>query len=413
MSFISVTNIVRAIGWILAAILAAQSAAAQPPPTVASPEAKAPTPVLRYVPGSTVKVQQLLGEWDKQRRQLTLSRTRTRYQLRGTDLGYSLEHKGIVYFLFGDTVGRLGGGLDTMATTDVRDPEQGVRLDFVTAPGRPYLTIEPPGLSMGGFETPAGGISLADHLYVVVRTSHSDNWATDRTVLTKFVPPARFNVLRTMSAPPTARFLTMSLQLQPGPIEGLPGGGPFVIIWGTGTYRGSDAYLSVVPAADFETGRGTRYFAGLSPTGAPTWTEQESKASPIVADGQLGDLSVTWCKQLGLWLMTNDHMWPHGIFFRSSATPWGPWSKPQRVFNALDGAGFIHDPARIPDDGLAGPVIGIGELNPAAMHGGAYAPYVVERWTKLQGNELTLYYVLSTWNPYVVVLMKSRFQVER
>jgi hypothetical protein len=43
---------------------------------------------------------------------------------------------------------------------------------------------------------------------------------------------------------------------------------------------------------------------------------------------------------------------------------------------------------------------------------GAYAPYVIERFTKLEGSELSLYYVLSTWNPYVVVLMKSRLRVE-
>jgi len=45
------------------------------------------------------------------------------------------------------------------------------------------------------------------------------------------------------------------------------------------------------------------------------------------------------------------------------------------------------------------------------VHGGAYAPYVIERWTKLQGSELNIYYVLSTWNPYVV-MMKSRLHVE-
>jgi hypothetical protein len=43
---------------------------------------------------------------------------------------------------------------------------------------------------------------------------------------------------------------------------------------------------------------------------------------------------------------------------------------------------------------------------------GSYAPYVVERWTKLKGSELSLYYVLSTWNPYVVILMNSRLKVE-
>ncbi|HVN16680.1 MAG TPA: hypothetical protein VMT73_13125, partial [Anaerolineales bacterium] len=103
------------------------------------------------------------------------------------------------------------------------------------------------------------------------------------------------------------------------------------------------------------------------------------------------------------------------ILFSYSATPWGPWSKPQVLFDATrDGAfgKFIHDPNLVPDDGLAGPVIGQGKSNPNAVRGGTYAPYVVERWTKVQGSELDIYYVLSTWNPYVVVLMKSRLQIE-
>ncbi len=95
--------------------------------------------------------------------------------------------------------------------------------------------------------------------------------------------------------------------------------------------------------------------------------------------------------------------------------PWGPWSEPQVIFNEVrDGAlgKFIHDPRSNPDDGLAGPVIAKGKANPATVRGGAYAPYVVKRWTKPHGSELDLYYLLSTWNPYVVVLMKSRLQAE-
>jgi len=106
---------------------------------------------------------------------------------------------------------------------------------------------------------------------------------------------------------------------------------------------------------------------------------------------------------------------PRGILFSFSRTPWGPWSEPQVIFNAIRDHAvgkFIHDPNSEPDDGLAGPVIGKGMKNPAAIHGGAYAPYVIERWTKVQGSELNLYYVLSTWNPSVVVLMKSRLRVE-
>ena len=376
----------------------------------------ASTPVIRYVAGSTIKMEQLLGEEDKERHQPTLSRTATRYGIDGTDLGYSFEHDGHAYFLFGDTVGRLDRALDTIATADARDPAGGVRLDFLTV-GGDYLTIQPPGVSMGPFEVPVSGISLDGQMYVVVSTNNSADRTTDRSVLTKFTPPAKFQPLRTISQLPDGRFVKMSLHAEPGPIAGLPSGGPYVVIWGTGEYRKSDAYLSIVPAAQFESGKGTRYFAGLEANGAPTWSEKEPDAAPIVKNGTMGDLSVTWCKDLGLWLMTYDSRPPasRGILFSYSRTPWGPWSEPQVIFNPIrDGAvgKFIHNPNANPDDGLAGPVIGKGQLNPGAVRGGEYAPYVVERWTKYQGSQLDLYFVLSTWNPYVVVLMKSRLQVE-
>lgn len=77
---------------------------------------------------------------------------------------------------------------------------------------------------------------------------------------------------------------------------------------------------------------------------------------------------------------------------------------------------FIQDPRLSPDDGLAGPVIGKGQKNLSAVRGGAYAPSMIEGCTKVRrsskdNRELDLYYVLSTWNPYVVVLMSSRLQV--
>ena len=382
----------------------------------AAPQGTATVSVIRYVPGSTHKLEQLVGEEDKERHQPTLSRTFTRYQLQGTDLGYSFEHDGRIYFLFGDTVGRLDRALDTIATTDARDPERGVRLDFLTV-GSDYLTIQPPGIHMGAFEVPVSGISLGGQMYVVVSTNHSMDRTTDRSVLTKFTPPATFKPLRTISQLPAGKFIKMSMHIEPGPMAGMPPGGLFVLIWGTGVYRKSDAYLSIVPISHFETGEGTRYFAGLDAAGSPTWSDKEFDAKPIVNNGTMGDLSVTWCKDLGLWLMTYDSRPPasRGILFSYSRAPWGPWSQPQVLFDSVrDGAlgKYIHNPRSNPDDGLAGPVIGKGRANPGAVHGGAYAPYVVECWTRVQGSELDLYYVLSTWNPYVVVLMKSRMRVD-
>ena len=116
-------------------------------------------PSITYLQGSTIKLEQLNGEEDKQLHQPTLSQTFTRFGIQGSDLGYSFEHQGLVFFLFGDTVGKLDKALDTIATTDAVDPEKGVRLDYLMA-GKNYLTIQPPGISMGAFETPIGGISL-------------------------------------------------------------------------------------------------------------------------------------------------------------------------------------------------------------------------------------------------------------
>ncbi|MBK8938622.1 MAG: hypothetical protein IPM79_13545 [Polyangiaceae bacterium] len=54
---------------------------------------------------------------------------------------------------------------------------------------------------------------------------------------------------------------------------------------------------------------------------------------------------------------------------------------------------------------------------PKDVQGGAYGPYVLERYSDVYlgdsgRDELQVYYVLSTWNPYVVVLMTSAFMVE-
>ena len=368
-----------------------------------------------------MKINQILGQEDNQLKQPTLSETVTRYGIRGTDLGYSFEDNGLATFLFGDTAGTLGKALDTIATTDSLSPDNGIHLDFLTSSGQPYLTIQPPGVAMGAFDVPVSGINLNGQTYVVVKTDHSENKKdpTDKSLLLKFDRPAGFRVLREISKLPEGRFIKMSMHLQPGPVEGVPvapgnaGSDPYIFTWGTGVYRSSDPYLSIVPSSQFESGMGTLYFAGTDSAGLPQWSTHEAEAKPLFSNGHLGDLSVTWCADLQLWLMTYDNPDPHRIDFRYSPAPWGPWSDPQTLFDLTrDGLGkFVH--MKNSHDGLAGPVIGKGNEDPEGVMGGAYAPYIVERWTSVAGSELSIYYVLSTWNPYVVVLMKSKLRVER
>ena len=394
------------------------AAPSQPSPAKPVPAAEhSRNLVFHEASGATVKLEQLIGDQDKERHQSTGNQTNMRYGIEGAELGTSFEHDGHAYFLFGDVVGDAPRWPDALAKSDTSDPESGAHLDFLTRARGRYVTIQPAGMNMGMNSVPVAGISLHGQMYVVVRTNDVRDRASEHSVLTKFTPPATFEALRTISQMPSGRFLKMSLHEQPEGATGFPPGGPWVMMWGTGAYRESNAYLAIVPAAQFESGAGTKYFAGMDAAGAPKWSDAEADAQPVVKDGTLGDLSVTWCKDLGLWLMTYDRRTaPAGITFSYSRTPWGPWSEPQLIFNALvNGAlgKFIHNPRARPNDGLAGPVhMPRNEADPETVIGSAYAPYVVERWTRLRGNELDIYYTMSTFNPYVVVLMKSRLSVE-
>ena len=384
---------------------------------------------LTWVPGSTTKVEQMIGDCDYTAQAQTgqcvptPSQTSTRARVLGTDIGASFESEGRVIFLFGDTISPSPAenyfASDTMASSLSTDPSRGLFLDFFTNDdGSPYF-VRIPGVRMGAGEVPHAGIRLNGSTYIVVNTGADidlpDPHINEYSVLTRFDEVTRrFTVLRTISSRPDGKFITTALRQS----------GDEVYIFGLGAYRGSDVYLSVVEAADFESGRGTRYFTGLV-NGQPTWSTSEADAVPVVLDNPLnvanhtpgvGNVSMIYSNELGLWLMTYDtdagSTETRGFYFTAASEPWGPWQQPQLMFNPTrDGAWgtFIHDPRIVPGDGLAGPTIGPND--PVTTPGGPYAPYMIERFTRLSGRTLSIYYTLSTWNPYTIVLMRSDFMV--
>jgi hypothetical protein len=384
----------------------------------------AESPILTWVPGSTVKVEQLIGDCDYTELAKTgqctptASRTTTRAKVVGTDLGASFESQGKLIFLFGDTTGPAENyfASDTIATSTSTEPND-VVLDFLTNnDGSPYF-VRIPGVRMGAAEVPNAGIRLDNATYVVCNSGTDrdlpDPNSNNYSVVTRFDETARrFTLLRTLSSRPNGRFIFTSLYRF----------GSDVLIFGAGVYRGSDVYLSIVPAASFESGVGTRYFTGLV-NGQPQWSSSEADSVPVIVDNPLGgpawpnntpkigNPSVTFSNDLGLWLMTYDsahNASVAGVWFAYASQPWGPWSEPQLIFNPRrDGAmgTFIHDPRIVPNDGLNGPTI--GDNDPYTTLGGAYAPYMVERFTRVSRNTLSIYYLISTWNPYTIVLMRS------
>lgn len=246
----------------------------------------------------------------------------------------------------------------------------------------------------------------------------------------------------------------------------LPSGSwvPAVLIYGEGQpggkTSGTSVYLSIISANDFWSGvdshgkSATRYFTGFK-DGHPRWSDSEQDAVPVVYDnpnnvpvppgppgfadpGTVSNMSVTYSQDLGLWLMTYEggqqepnKATTQGIYFSYSKTPWGPWATPQLIFNACHDHGFgnfifyYFDPSKPSDNtcsaavtgnanfsGPLGPTIGDQTDNdPATTIGHPYAPFMIERFTEVQGNTLKIFYTMSTWNPYTIVKMESDFTI--
>ncbi|HEX6738070.1 MAG TPA: DUF4185 domain-containing protein, partial [Vicinamibacteria bacterium] len=190
-------------------------------------------------------------------------------------------------------------------------------------------------------------------------------------------------------------------------------------------YRGSVPYLAYAPPGALHDPPSWKFLVGLRADGTPSWTSEEvwkrGSQQPWVPPGQpelfagdrcLGEFSVTWNGALKMWLMLYN-CYPRGIVARVAHAPWGPWSDGTVILNEKqDGA-----PCR-----LVMTPEGCG--NQERYHGGnkiqkggLYAPFVMERYTTSVGSffggqrQADVYWLLSTWAPYQVVVMRTRLRV--
>jgi hypothetical protein len=419
---------------------------AKPPqstPAPSSPFPGTPAGTLTYIAGSSVKLEQIIGDCDWQHYDWadhtgscvpTASQTGTRFHILGNGEGYTFEDNGKLLYLSGDTEPtdfntynfHAGDPIGYSTTTDGEAP---FLLTYYTdSNGLPLFVCQKcPGIATGGDDIPNSGISLPDGVHIVFSTgtdsSLPDPHSNGYSVLVDFDETAKsFTAGRTISKLPGGHFVFTALHTL----------GSDVYMFGVGDYRHSDIFLSKTPASSFKAGTGTQYFAGLV-NGQPTWTDSETGAVPVVQDDPLdgpawpndsptvGKMSVAYSTDLNLWLMTYDggrqSNATTGIYFTYAPAPWGPWATPQLIFNANRDHGrgvFIHDPSITPDppgDGLNGPV-GQGR-DPYTSAGEAAGPFMIERFTKVSGNTLNIYYMMSTWNPYTVVKMRSQFTITR
>lgn len=373
-----------------------------PDPDGSIPDVVAPD-VTVEMPGE--KISQLVGDYDREIDQPTLNRTLSRYQLRSTDLGVPFRLGERIYVLFGDTFGPPGG--DAIAYTTDTNPEDGLSLTFVHDDSGTYQPITIPAISQGAFEVPTEGVGIGETMYVYHTTDHNPPVTMGRSVVARSDDGGKtFTYLYDLSF---RYFINVSIEkvassdwaLLPETLgEGL-------VMFGSGRYRESNVYLAFQPASDIQNPEAIRYFAGVDERNEPLWSDSERSALPLFEHPCVGEFSVTYNTFIDRWIMLYNCSDPRGINMRTAEYPWGPWTESQIVFHPWDDDGYCHFIHVSWESQRCDSVHDAGREN---QWGGEYGPYQFGQLATGDSRSTTIYFTMSTWNPYTIVLMKAKLQ---
>jgi hypothetical protein len=237
-----------------------------------------------------------------------------------------------------------------------------------------------------------------------------------------------------------------------------------VYLWGRPGFVGLNAKGSTMGLyfayVDMPKGPGfswqPHYYTGGEP-GTPRFSTRESDAAPLDLDASragvqsqeahdiVQQMSVVWIEPLKKWVMfygggvstfpipgfapncgvleifarteCKDVAVGNGaVRMRTADQPWGPWTPPQDVIIGGDAAhrplehqyapgGVLHHPAC---SGSA--CVGASAHQRKGDYGWLYGANIIEEWTRPAGQGVEVIWNASTWNPYRVVLLKTRIE---
>ncbi len=356
-----------------------------------------------YDEGSAVKIEQLIGDFDKSRLSPTRNQTESRFGLEKTDLGVPMqfEDSDTTFIFFGDDLGAGRGARDPIGFTTDTNPEDGLDLQFISNPDGNYRPLDIPGVDLSGFGVPQDGVTKDGTIYLytaqVEDTSSQLSKSTDKgrtwQKLYDFSED-RFNNINVVKTVADANFPeTTGTEIQ--------------LLFGSGAYRGSNVSLAYQPIASIEDKSTVRFLSGYDFLDKPIWSSQEADAIDLFNQRCVGELSVAYNEFIGKWIMLyncGNNPGPRGINARTAENPWGPWSEPFVIFNDRRDNGycnFMHSNWQVE---VCDSIHDAGRQN---IWAGSYGPYQFDRLATGNDLETTIYYTMSTWNPYTVLLMKS------
>ncbi len=304
------------------------------------------------------------------------------------------------------------------------------------------------GEGLGNFRTPSGAFDYNGSLYMLYITKMQEGkphlalqsiMAKSDQPHTQWGPnhPPTFHRLYTVSSHPpvgdvsnpgqeengTGKFmfnpvvvLDSATVSSAGLTQGLPPAlqkAPKVVfVFGSSwKYNRSNLYLAAFNASDVEAGTSKWfYFSGRNGT-ANTWSNDEKVAAPLlVGSPNVGNHSVVWNAAMHSFVAMYGN-----ILAATAPAPWGPWSAPMVVLgpNSEWETALIHHSGQdpivrnvVPVHGPAGKVLDLSK----DTKGVAYGPYLFDQSTKNPDGSVTVYFTMSTWNPYEVYLVSTTFK---
>lgn len=313
--------------------------------------------------------------------------------LAGTDLGVSFEAHGRLVFLFGDswTVDRRDWDGDSVAIAPSRAlAREGLpKLAWVERDdAKRFLTLAPRDMTLGGMNVPVEGFAVGDTTYVFFDAGWDAKTKRHTHSVLAHTRKLDFAALTLDHSVASDKFLNVSVVID----------GTTAWIFGTGAYRASSVFLARTQLADIAQRASWRYW--------PDFAADEANAKPIVTAPDYGELSVRRLRGSNRWWMTANSGAPRGIHLRWANAPTGPWSEPIIVLDPFrDRAygAFMHQ-----SNAAVGFDDGLSERGREDDWGGEYGPYLVPAWcTSPADGVLGLVFMLSSWNPYQVHLMRA------
>ncbi len=215
----------------------------------------------------------------------------------------------------------------------------------------------------------------------------------------------------------------------------------FVPVFGVARYRASIPYLAMAPHESFGDPATWRFYAGQANghasfvsrevwesgrTATGEWTPP--KGAELYADSVInsldercvGEHSVTWNAALRSWLLLYVCA-PFRVEARTAPDPWGPWSPPTVLLSLLHDPGVVCTLIMNPDPrqpGCGDSKTNYWQFTGQDPGGFFYAPFAMERFTQNvtpadAGGTRTanIFWLVSTWNPYQVIVMQSTLQL--